>query len=334
MWTAVETEEAFVAGRCIHRSSGLVPGQYTRYQKHFPDGIKADSTSLISLVSKAALVLVLLLLISGCIHNDSNPPPGNNPPPVDNNTSLKDVDLSGTWQMVTEVQQFKTSTEEYLQSSFYEEKYFLDDTVVGVEYSVCRVYGGIPVYGIKTDKHFYMNVSDDGFVLQDDGTLMRSRSYTNSWEPGFNFVAIETLTKISDNLLLDSGTFIFNGPVAITEHAHVCRRKTDYSVGIQWAVNIQVPYDDDYLTFNIEIRDAITAGTYTYARRWDATPVQIEVYSNATAFWNIVGTNTIGARDVSVTIIEVTDLRLSGTFSFTGQDDGSYSGEFEVFLVD
>ncbi len=271
------------------------------------------------------LILIITNLVAGCMHSD-------NSPSQKEIQTLASVDLSGTWTMSNEIKKYKVDTGEYLLSTFIEHEYLLDDTDIGVGYAECRRYGGILNYGVKTDDHFYMNTQDNGFALQDDGTLQMESAYTYPWDPEYNYESIQTLTKVSDDIQLDYGTFILNGPIAKEEYAHVCRWTAHSNIGKNRTVAIIAPFGDDDMSFQFNIVDDIAAGAYTYSRFVGNRPFTIDVSSFATEFQSAINSNTLAPDDVSVTFIELTDFRMSGVFSFTGQDEGSYSGEFEIMF--
>lgn len=54
--------------------------------------------------------------------------------------------------------------------------------------------------------------------------------------------------------------------------------------------------------------------------------------SPATEFSNIVGSNMLNITTADINIIESTNTILSGTFSFVANNNGNYSGEFQMEL--
>jgi len=272
------------------------------------------------------LILVLAVTsLLGCNSSD-------NWVPDDGDSSIEDIELTGTWLMSNEIERYKTSTDEYLSSTYISESYLLEETDKGVKYESCRRYGGIPNYGIKTKEHFYLNPIDNGFILNGGGVLEQRSEYTNEWEPEFYYKSIQKITKITDVSVIDNGTLIVNGPISIEEYSHVCIWEVSYSVGNKRAFEIMVPFDDSYVSFRLDAYDEIVAGTYDYTTPYSDSLVRVDLSSNATAYWDIVESNTLSPSSVSLNLIEYNGTKISGTFSFTGQDEGSYSGEFEAFL--
>jgi len=246
--------------------------------------------------------------------------------------SIKDINLTGTWLMSNEIERYKKSTDEYLSSTYISESYLLEETDKGVKYSSCNRYSGIPNYGIKTEEHFYLSPIENGFRLNGDGVLEQRSEYENEWEPDFYYKSILNLTEISESNIIDNGTLIVNGPVSIEEHNHICVWEVSYSIGNKRTLEIMAPFGDSYISFRLDIYDEIVAGLFEYSGPNSESLVRVDLSSSASSYWDVVGSNTLSPSDVSLNLIEYNDTKISGVFSFTGQDGGSYSGEFEAFL--
>ena len=97
--------------------------------------------------------------------------------------------------------------------------------------------------------------------------------------------------------------------------------------------DIVIPYDDSMLTLSLltQSNPAVGPVTYTLATSSDS-PIRLDVSSQSTAFWNIVGSNTLSLGTTNINIIESTDSILSGTYSFTTNDNLNYDGEFLMEL--
>lgn len=246
---------------------------------------------------------------------------------------IQGLDLSGTWLMAAETRMSKIETGEYLSSDFTKFRYILEDTDNGVRYDRCWTYGdALAPYGIKTETRFYMDVTKEGFKLQSDGSLQQSWTYELERRPGLSFTSIETLVKLSDDVEFDGGTFVLNGPISLEEYSHVCVWHTYSSIGNRRTIEILTPYDDDYASLNFRLIGDVAEGVYEYATYNSAKEVEINVSSSATKFWEQVGSNGLFPSDVAVNILESTSDRMSGSFSFIGQDSGQYDGQFEIFL--
>jgi hypothetical protein len=272
----------------------------------------------------ALFFLSSTVMVSGCSNSSDSG--------LDTQNSLNSIDLTGTWIVENETETYKTDTGEYLSSDFVRFKYVLEETNIGVKYDRCWEYGATSPYGIKAEYHFYMNPSDNGFSLQDDGSLKRITEFERDYQPGFNFRSIENLTKISDQVSVDNGTFVLNGPIANAEYDHVCLWQAHSNIGDSRTIEILTPFDNDSLSLRFDFQGDITPGTYQYTNYYDPSPVTIDISSNSDAFWAQVDSNILAASNVEVVIIESNNTKISGTYTLTGQDAGMYSGEFEMIF--
>jgi len=246
--------------------------------------------------------------------------------------SLNDIDLTGTWGFISERRTTKISTGEYLSSYFFTRTIIFDDNKDGVEYSYCWDYGEESSNGIKTDKSLYLSTRDETYKLQKDGTLQSIIYGEDEYEPGFTFETITTLSRISDETLLDNGTFILNGPISVEEYSHICVARQFSNIGTYRSSHLLTRYGDSVMELRLDMQGEVNAGQYQYEYRYSAgyKPLQLGVTSEASEFWAEVNSNTLSPGDVTVNISEISEARLMGTFDFIGQDDGSYSGEFEI----
>jgi hypothetical protein len=271
------------------------------------------------------VLLFSLCLISGCSSDKSAVKK------VDE-IDLTDIDLTGTWEFITETRTTKISTGEYLQSDFYTGTMLFDDNENGVQFNECHDYGGAASYGIKTKKNLYLHIWDDGYKLLKGGRLQKISHSENEYQPGFSFETITTLSKISEEILLDSGALILNGAVSVEEYSHVCLSQYYSNIGVSKSLELFARYGDSYLSFRLDMMDEISAGQYQYEYRYNGShkPLLLDVYSGASEFDAVVNSNTLSPRDVTINVFEISEERLMGSFDFIGQDDSSYSGEFEV----
>ena len=271
---------------------------------------------------KTVIPFLLTLVIAGCSNSSDSDP--------DTQNRLNSIDLTGTWLINSETETYKTDTGEYLSSDFVRFKYVLEETDVGVKYDRCWEYGDVSPYGIKTEYRFYMNASDNGFSLQDDGSLKRITEFERDYQPGFNFKSIETLTKISNQVSVDNGTFVLNGPIVSAEYDHVCLWQVHSNIGDRHTIEVVTPFDNDSISLHVDLQGDITPGTYQYTNYNDPSQVTIDISSNSAAFRDQVSSTTLAASNVEVVIIESSSAKISGTYTLTGQDAGMYSGEFEI----
>lgn len=273
---------------------------------------------------KRISVLFLILWLTGCGSSDSNV--------KEDKISLDGTNFTGTWSAIVETEIYMSETGEYQSSNYRKFYYLMKETLIGVTFSTCREYAENQPFGIKTDYHFYMNSGDSGFTLQNDGSLKQTSEFELESEPDLSYKRTEILKHISKDLIIDSGTQILNGPISNSEYNHVCVSQYYSNIGNNKIISIIVPFTNNNIEFYIDLQGEVSPGTYQYNNYLDYSDVSIDVFSNSDIFWNIIHTNTLSPSDVTVTLIESTSSKLSGTFNFTGQDQGIYSGEFEAFI--
>lgn len=290
---------------------------------------------------KISLVILLALLVGACRSGGGDgirlPVKGEREvtDPNDQTMSISSMDLSGTWLMTVETRMSKIETGEYLSSRFSKFRYVFDDTENGVKFDECWTYGSpVPSYGIKTDTRLYMNLSDSGFTLQSDGSLKQTDNHELNHTTGFSYENVRSLVKLSDDIEFDGGMFVLSGPVSIEEHNQVCVLQSHLSIGLGRTIIITVPYDEEYISLNLEFFDGIDVGVYEYENDFDSKEVILRIGSRAKQFEEIVGNSSLFPSNVSLNIAESTSQRISGSYSFTGYDSGLYEGQFEVFLND
>jgi hypothetical protein len=278
------------------------------------------------------LSVTLLLSACGSGGSSSSGSSGSSGESAENDPlSLNDLDLSGTWKSVTETRIIEKSTGEYLSSLFIENTVLFEETENGVLVSECKDYGYDGHYGTKSDDHFYIYSTLNGHTLQENGTLSQVTTEEYDYSPGYIYESTNTLSRISDGIELDNGTLVLNGPISVEEYSHVCLWQVSDSLGVSRTVELQARYGDSYLGLRLDIEGDVVAGVYQYDDRYVTdSEVLLDVSSNAIEFWDIVDSNVLDARNVTVNISEITDSRVLGSFEFTGQYDGLYDGEFEV----
>lgn len=285
---------------------------------------------------KRSLSAALILVLAGC-GSDKSEDDQDNSTPGNGNPVPKTINLSGTWLKSTEDRRTRIDTGIYESSYFTIFKHLMDDTVTGVQFERCWEYGEpFPLVGVKTSDRFYTfpgSPSDPGYAIHSESLLTRVTTFEPAWDPGYSYESIETLTKISDSIEIDNGTFILNGPISVAEFNHACVwLATDDPVELQ-TLEFLAPYTDDSISFHFQFKGGITVGTYHYDELRFADEVVLDVFSNATAFMNTVGSNALSPTDVTVNITEATPDRLAGSFAFLGMDNQRYTGEFDIILT-
>lgn len=280
---------------------------------------------------KYLLIIILTTTIWGC-----NSESESTSSETKTNLSFDSVDLTGTWLSATETRKIKDDTGEYLLSDFNESTYIMEDTENGVKYSRCSDYWNFySGYAVKTSEHFYMSLNDGseaGFTLQDDDTLKKVSYSTDEYSPGYNFESITTLTKINDGVSINNGSLVLTGPVSVAEYDQSCLWKNYSSIGERQSLSFSVPYGDDNLTFSLYSYVDISVGSYSYTDYFDAKAVRLDVYSYTDDFRDIADSSYLEPENVTIEVTESTDEKLVGFFSFTGNDEQLYSGEFDIQL--
>ena len=274
---------------------------------------------------KHILLLSLFFSLLGCGSGQS----------VNSETSnsLQETDLTGTWVMVNEIRRMNAITGEYLSSKYVEYRYVMEEKENGVVFNKCWDYGGgNESIGVKVNDYFYMDFSDVGLSLNNEGELKHVSSFEKSSEPDSTFQSVKTLRKISDNVQIDSGSYILNGPVSIEEYEHVCVWQVRSNVESTRTVQMIVPYGNTQITLHFWLIGSIQTGEYYYNDSSESEAIEIDIISNDRSFSDQVGTNSLWPQNVSINITESSDLKMTGTFAFIGQDNGSYNGQFEVYL--
>lgn len=278
---------------------------------------------------KAAYIFVLLSVLTGCGH-DNNPPLEENEPLVE-----KSEDMSGTWRHTQVHEYYSVETNEYLYSDFIETTLVINEDSEEVRYSECWEYGKDSHIAIKTEENFSINYGDTVFTLNDDGRYSTQEEnniqYSGMTSTYFNRYFM--LEKISSDVLTDKGLLVLSGPVEVTEYNHVCLWQMYSNADDERIYELQVPYDDSWLDVRINLMSTPGAGEIEYTPYTSgASLYSFSISSNATNFWNIVGSNTLSIDTAIINIIESTDNILSGTYSFVVNNNESYSGEFQMEL--
>ncbi len=277
-------------------------------------------------------IAFFIVFLSGCelVDEDSSNQEGKSEA-----LSLNGTNLSGTWLFKEETRETKIATGEYLSSDFVESKYILEDTNSGVAFSECRRYGSIDIpYGIKTDQHFYMSTQESGFTLQFDGTLQQTTVYERDYNPGFSYKSIQTLTRLSDEVDVDNGTFVLRGPVSVEEYSHVCTFKSTSNIGNRRSYQLIIPYGNGSISFGLRLIGNVRVGTYVINDYYNENEVVIDIYSNAVLFEEIMNSGGVDYQNATVNFVVVNDDAVSGSFEIIDERGVEHTGEFEILWND
>jgi len=271
---------------------------------------------------KITIISILISILTACGGGDSN--------------QNVESNMTGTWKHTQIHKYYDTATDKYLASNFIETTLIFKEESGEIKYSPCWGDGTNEAPVIKTDTQLitdYGSFFSRTFTKNVDGSYSTQEvknlqgSSTTYYNQSF------TLTKLSNEIIIDKGLLVLNGPVAVTEYNHACFVRHHSNIDNGQRYEIMIPYDDSYIVFGLHLNTKPEVGFVTYTRATSGTtPILLDISSPSTAFWNIVGSNTLTLETTNINIIESTDLILSGTYSFTTHDNLNYDGEFQMEL--
>lgn len=271
---------------------------------------------------KIITISILISILTACGGGDSN--------------QNVESNITGTWQHTQIHKYYDTATDEYLGSNFIETTLIFKEKSGEIKYSPC--------WGLGTNEAPVINAGTQ--LITDYGSFF-SRTFTKNIDGSYSTQEVKnlqgsstayynqnfTLTKLSNEIIIDKGLLVLNGPVAVTEYNHACFVRHYSNIDDGRIYEIVIPYDDNFLSLSLTSISKPVVGPVTYTVTTSGTsPILLNILSPSTAFWNTVGSNTLTTDTTNINIIESTDSILSGTFSFTTHDNLSYDGEFQMEL--
>jgi len=288
-------------------------------------------------IMKCFVILTLALSLLGC-GSDSKNSSHNQSLSNDRNLNLDLLDLTGTWTSFREDRVVEISTGEYLLSYYHQKRFVLEETDRGVKHSRCEDYGDFRKnYGVKTSKNFYMHPTDSldtGFQAIDENTLIQATVSEAEVHPGFRYESTEILTRISNGVVLDSGTLIYNGSINFAEYSHACvdawsSSSDDYKVLI-----FSSPYGDGNIDFTFILNGEVVPGDYYEDDDVSSDIVDFYISSSASDATDVGEIDLLhgSTRETTVSVIESNEDRFSGTFSIVDYQDKTHTGEFEILF--
>jgi len=263
------------------------------------------------------ILLSLIALLSGCGGTSDN-------------TTLMDLDLSGTWLRKDYIDYYDTNTQSIVYSEYSQSTHFLDDPLNGaVNIARCVKYDGvnwdiitknvnnINIFSRVTD---YVKVNKNSLVLNDTHI------------PDINFPNIEQrvtsyFDRVSTNILLDSGSILINGPINKNESSHVCIRYASSDRDGSEAFIISTPHQGGFLSISLITRTPLNVISYLFDRNVTNDIVNFDINYGID---EEISFNSIMPSIVTVDITSNTDFGYDGTFSFTDNNSNSYTGLFEI----
>lgn len=274
---------------------------------------------------KSTIVITLFsIMLTACGGGDSN----------------QDIDLNvtGTWKHTQVHKYYNVASNEYLGSNFIEMSLIFKEELEEIKYYPCWGNEGDGAAVSKTETQIITDVDSvfsKKFIKGIDGSYS-TQEVKNIPVEGDDTVYYNqsfVLSKKSNEIIIDNGLLILNGPISVTEYNHACVVLHYSNIDDGKIYDIVIPYDDSILTLSLltQLNPAVGPVTYTLATSSDS-PIRLDISSQSTAFWNIVGSNTLSLGTTNINIIESTDSILSGTYSFTTNDNLNYDGEFLMEL--
>lgn len=283
---------------------------------------------------KTVLVcLILSLLVIGCDNNNDS---GSDSEQNNAGSTPGNISLPGTWRYTQVHRFFNDQTNEYLYTDYFESTLIFVDDENTIRYYDCWEYGSNGAVAIQTADYIYLNTGTTAFARTNDGSYITEEE-TNMTYPGMTgtyFNQHFELTKISDDVNIDSGMLILTGNISVSEYNHVCLLTHYSNTFDRIDYELIVPHDDLNLALKMDFTSTPIVGTYDYSNI--ATSPQViyfDVISNSTLFWDTINSNSLAPNPATINITASSDTLLNGTFSFTGQDNGDYSGEFQIDLT-
>lgn len=272
---------------------------------------------------KIVVVIIFVAILMGCENQ--------------NNTGDEfNAGLSGTWRYTQVHRFYSEQTDEYLYTDSVETSIIVSEDADGIRYYECWQYGGDGIPAIKTENNLYLNSGNTVYTLNDDGSYstQEETNITYDWMTDTYFNRHSTLSKLSDDVVIDKGLLVLSGNVELAEYSHVCLWRYYSDLSDQRAYELIVPYDDSYLGMRLDLASVPPVGSVEYTPFAEgASILSFDIVSNANLFWDTEGSNSLYPESATINIVESTSSTLSGSFSFTGQDNGEYSGEFQMDLT-
>lgn len=265
---------------------------------------------------------MLVVLLSACT-DDSN---------VQDQINVLEMDLSGTWLLVNETHYYNTDTKDYLYSNYYESTLIFQDNGRTVSYNRCYDYGvHTGSVAIKSETHFYLNINENGFTPQEDGSFYFELPVENDpYRPNLDIVRATSLSLISTEVLLDNGLLSITGPISANEDSQVCINQQYNNISDGESYDILIPYDNDYLYVSISSTQKLEVGTYEFTDDFQSFPIySFSITSLANTFQTNVGHYFVLPATATIVITEATENSYTGTFEFI-YNENNYNGSFEI----
>lgn len=261
-------------------------------------------------------------LLTACTTEDSN---------LNFSEDTDDDSLSGTWLAISKATYFDLNDIKTGSSTNYSFAY-ITESPTEVLFSTCHKYydpSSTPIIHTR-----------EGDQLQDIG---------NFYEP-FTIIDNQTLTHTSIQPLSDSSVLYentyrkinsaaistgaslnINGPVIASSTTETCVLQTINDNNESYYHDILIPLDTGRMSLSIGTTQPLAIGNYVYdIKERDNSPI---FYSFLISSFDNNFTNTVGSNYLTpdVAILNITASSsdfIKGSYSFTSQSGGNYSGDF------
>jgi hypothetical protein len=263
--------------------------------------------------------LLFVILISSCA--------------TEENSEQQDNDkLTGTWISTSINTDYDNNDIMTGAETVYSTFYFTESDT-DIQLSRCEKYSSttsLPSFLQKNnDELNFIGFAETPFSIISSTEISRIYEINHNYgKTSFN----QTLTKMSSSIDLTRGYLQLNGPISASNKNHACLSQSINSDNTQNnKQNVLIPFDNDFITFSINLSQALATGTYQYdISQAGNSPAlySLDVYSNADTFWNTISSNTLSPEQATLEITTARSDFIEGDFSFIGQDGDSYTGSF------
>lgn len=265
----------------------------------------------------------IVLMLSACSENDN-----------DNSTQADitpaDINFTGVWSYEAVQDTYITSTDEKVYTEHRSVLVVMNDLPVGVRHHQCVLDEASGNYGvaIKTDQNFYFEDFENGFKALDVTTLSRERIYDLTYIDNRRVRETATLRKVSDVARANQGTVTLTGGGFLDENTdEVCITRWHHPSDIEGVINVTIPFEGSLLNIRMDYNNGMATGTYAQTSGFnDVVDLSLDTYG----WFDAINTNAIFPVSGTLTISTYDEQSMAGDFSFTTEDQSSYTGTFNV----
>ena len=267
--------------------------------------------------------IVIVLLLGACNNNDSNDAPQSDITPAD-------INFTGVWSYEAVEDTYITSTDELVYTEHRSVLIVMNDLPVGVRFDNCVLDEASGNYStaIKSDQNFYFEDFENGFKVVNATTLSRERVYDLTYIDNRHVHETATLRKVSDVARANQGTVSLTGGGFLDENTdEVCITRWHHPSDIEGVINVTIPFEGSLLNIRMDYNNGMATGTYAQTGGFnDVVDLSLDTYG----WFDAINTNVIFPVSGTLTISTYDEQSMAGDFSFTTEDQSSYTGTFNV----